>query len=150
MQLTSPAFQQARSIPRIYTCQGRDISPPLEISGVPEKAESLALIMDDPDVPKSVRSDGMWVHWVVCNIDPHLTHIEEEAEPFGLLGRNTGGENRYMGPCPPDREHRYFFKLYALDTKLEIKKGFTKEELLAKMKGRILAEAELMGLYVKS
>ncbi|MCP5469735.1 MAG: YbhB/YbcL family Raf kinase inhibitor-like protein [Chlamydiales bacterium] len=150
MKLSSSAFQHERSIPRIYTCQGKDINPPLDISGVPENAVSLVLIMDDPDVPKTLRPDGMFDHWVVFNIDPTLTHIEEDAQPFAIFGQNTYGENCYKGPCPPDREHRYFFKLYALDTNLSLKKGATKKEVETKMEGHILAQTELMGRYVKS
>ncbi len=150
MQLKSVAFEHERSIPRLYTCQGKGINPPLDISGVPEEALSLALIMDDPDVPKTLRADGLFVHWVVFNIDPQLAHIEEDAAPFALLGRNTAGTNSYFGPCPPDREHRYFFKLYALDTNLALKKGATKAEVEAKMSGHILTQCELMGRYIKT
>lgn len=150
MQLKSSAFEHERSIPPVYTCQGKDMNPPLDISGVPEEAVSLALIMDDPDVPTSLRADGMFDHWVVFNIDPQMTHIEENAIPFGIFGQNTAGTTRYFGPCPPDREHRYFFKLYALDTNLNLKKGATKAEVEAKMEGHVLAKAELMGRYVKS
>ena len=150
MQLKSTAFEHERSIPRIYTCQGKDINPPLDMSAVSDEAVSLVLIMDDPDVPKELRADGMYDHWVVFNIDPQMTHVEEDCDPFGIYGQNTGGTNRYSGPCPPDREHRYFFKLYALDTNLDLKKGATKAEVEAKMEGHILAKAELMGRYVKS
>lgn len=150
MQLKSPAFKQNERIPRQYTCQGKDINPPLEIADVPKNAVSLVLIMDDPDVPKNVREDGMWVHWVLFNLDPKLSQIPENAPLIGIVGQNTGGENRYMGPCPPDREHRYFFKLYALDTNLDLKKGATKEAVEKKMEKHILAKAELIGRYEKS
>ena len=150
MQITSPAFVREQVIPRKYSCQGEDINPPLEIKDLPEGTESLALILDDPDVPEYVRKDRMWVHWVVYNIDPKITKIEESSQPFGTVGKNTGGQESYMGPCPPDREHRYFFKLYALDTRLDLGPGATKEELLKAMDGHILAESQLMGTYVKS
>ncbi|MFZ0564961.1 MAG: YbhB/YbcL family Raf kinase inhibitor-like protein, partial [Chlamydiales bacterium] len=139
MQLKSPVFEKGSTIPRKYTCQGIDVSPPLEIADVPAEAKSLALIMDDPDVPESVRKDGMWVHWVVYNIEPSIKGIEEGTQSLGTFGKNTGNQNRYMGPCPPDREHRYFFKLYALDTSLSLGSGATKEELLKAMEGHIIA-----------
>lgn len=147
MRLSSKAFKNGEKIPRKYTCQGVDISPPLLIEDVPAGAKSLALIMDDPDVPIRVRKDGMWVHWVVYNIDPGKRDVVEAVSDLGILGRNSGGRNHYMGPCPPDREHRYFFKLYALDKILDLVEGKSKEELLKAMSGHILAETVLMGLY---
>ncbi len=150
MQIISPAFVHEQVIPRKYSCQGEDINPPLEIKGIPEGTESLALIFDDPDVPEWVRKDRMWVHWVVYNIDPKTSKIEENSPPFGMAGKNSSGQEGYMGPCPPDREHRYFFKLYALDTRLELSAGATKEELLRAMEGHLLGESQLMGRYVKS
>lgn len=149
MKLRSSAFSPNGKIPRIYSCQGKSINPPLEISEVPKEAKSLVLIMDDPDVPEKVRKDKMFVHWVVYNIDPILKKIEENAKPFGILGKNTAGDLGYTGPCPPDREHRYFFKLYALDTLLSLQEGATKEEVLKAMEGHILQETSLMGTYVK-
>ncbi len=149
MEMKSSAFKEGESIPRKYTCQGIDVSPPLTVSEVPGGAKSLALIMDDPDVPKRLRSDQMWVHWVAYGIDPSTIEIKEGVPSLGVQGKNTGGQNRYMGPCPPDREHRYFFKLYALDTDLELKPSATKEELIKAMKGHILDEAQLMGRYEK-
>jgi len=150
MKLSSPAFQNGGKIPRIYTCQGDNVSPPLEIQNVSPKARSLVLIMDDPDVPKTLRKDGMYVHWVVYDITPTIVKIEENAEPFGILGKNTQGEEAYTGPCPPDREHRYFFKLYALDKRLDLAPGATKEEVLKACEGHIIEQTELMGLYEKS
>jgi Raf kinase inhibitor-like YbhB/YbcL family protein len=105
--------------------------------------------MDDPDVPRHLRADGMWDHWVVFNIPPDTTHIPENTNPHGTLGKNSWGENRYQGPAPPDREHRYFFKLYALDTKLSLLQGATKHAVEQAMQGHILVQAELMGRYVK-
>jgi Raf kinase inhibitor-like YbhB/YbcL family protein len=149
MKLESPVFKEGERIPKVYTCQGKDLSPPLTIHNVPKETQTLALIMDDPDVPKQVREDGMWVHWLFWNLDPKITQLEQNVALSCPIGQNTGGENKYMGPCPPDREHRYFFKLYALDCKISLKRGATKEELLAAMDGHILAQAELMGRYEK-
>ncbi|MCH9608737.1 MAG: hypothetical protein S4CHLAM45_13180 [Chlamydiales bacterium] len=150
MKLVSPVFEEGATIPRKYTCQGDDTIPPLTISDVPSAAKSLALIVDDPDVPESVRADRMWVHWVVFNIEPSITAIEEGKEPLGVAGQNSGGANVYMGPCPPDCEHRYFFKLYALDCKLSLGVGTTKEELLRAIKGHLIEKTELMGRYCKT
>ncbi len=150
MKLSSPAFEHNKRIPAKYTCQGSDCIPPLKIGGVPKNAKSLALILDDPDVPMSVRADQMWVHWVIFNMPTNLGEIEEGEVPKGIQGQNTGGQNAYMGPCPPDREHRYFFKLYALDTELSLRDGVTKEELLHAMEGHILARTELIGRYLKT
>ena len=147
MNITSPAFEHNGSIPSKYTCDGANISPPLVFSDVPEGAKGLALLMDDPDVPKSIRPDGMWDHWVVFNIDPATTEIPEGQNPAGTLGVNTGGNTAYGGPCPPDREHRYFFKLYALDTELTLSTGATKAQVEQAMQGHIIDQAELMGRY---
>ncbi|NGX61626.1 MAG: putative lipoprotein LppC [Chlamydiae bacterium] len=149
MKLTSRAFEEGESIPRKYTCQGEGVSPPLEISGVPADAKSLVLLLDDPDVPTFVRKEQMWDHWVVYDIPSSTTRVEE-GDKLGTLGKNTSGNNCYEGPCPPDREHRYFFHLYALDTKLGFPEGETKQEVLDAMQGHILAQAELMGRYEKS
>lgn len=150
MQLTSPAFAHGGRIPAKFTCDGPNICPPLEISGVPAEARSLVLIMDDPDVPKHLRADGMWDHWVVFNLASSLTTIAEGQEPRGTRGVGTGGNLNYYGPCPPDREHRYFFKLYALDTMLDLKEKATKHQVEAAMQNHILAQHTLMGLYERS
>ena len=149
MQLTSPAFQENGKIPSKFTCEGENINPALHISGVPSAAKSLVLIMDDPDVPPSVRKERMWDHWVVFNIPPTTTEIAENTQPDGTPGRNTGGGLNYQGPCPPDREHRYFFKLYALDCQLDLPKGSHKAEVERAMEGHVLAKTELMGRYEK-
>src|SRR3989344_5902265 len=120
MKLTSPAFENNSSIPAKYTCDGANINPPLAIADVPAAAKSLVLIMDDPDVPTTIRPDGTWDLWLVWNIDPAVDVINEGREPNGIIGLNTGGRAGYGGPCPPDREHRYFFKLYALDVALQL------------------------------
>lgn len=147
MKILSTAFEHNGSLPALYTCDGQDISPPLSFSGVPVEAKSLALLMDDPDVPKSIRPDGMWDHWVVWNISPTTQSIKEGEEPQGVVGKNTSGQQNYGGPCPPDREHRYFFKLYALDTMLDLSAGSSKTEVEHAMKGHIIAMAELIGTY---
>jgi Raf kinase inhibitor-like YbhB/YbcL family protein len=150
MIITSPAFQQGMPIPSQYTCDGSNAHPPLIFSDVPQHAQSLVLIMDDPDVPKNIRPDGMWDHWIVFNMPAHTREIAEGARANGVYGKNTGGKNEYGGPCPPDREHRYFFKLYALDTLLNVAEGASKKEVEQAMQGHILAQAELMGTYDRS
>ena len=118
MELTSPVFENEGRIPPRHTCDGENTNPPLSISAVPPGAKSLVLIMDDPDVPQDIRADGMWDQWVVFNIPPTHTEIKEGQEPQGRHGLGTGNNMEYFGPCPPDGEHRYFFKLYALDKAL--------------------------------
>ena len=150
MKLTSSAFAEGEKIPPKYTCDGANVNPALSFSDVPAKAKSLVLIMDDPDIPDFVRQKfgiKVWDHWVVFNIPTTTKEVEEGKNPSGVLGRNTGGKNAYGGPCPPDKEHRYFFKLYALDTELELPEGSTKADVEKAMKGYILAEAKLMGRY---
>lgn len=140
MKLTSPAFEHNQLMPRKFTCDGEDISPALEIRDVPPQAQSLALIVDDPDAPM-----GTWVHWVAYDI-PVVSRIEENSIP-GKQGNNNFGRKDYGGPCPPSGTHRYFFKLYALDKKLEAGEGLDKQGLEKAMQGHILGNAELMGLY---
>lgn len=149
MQLMSSAFEHGGSIPSVYTCDGKDINPPLEIKGVPDGAKSLVLIMDDPDVPSFVRKDQMYVHWVIYDMPAETRVVKENSTPPGIQGMNTGDEQRYQGPCPPDREHRYFFKLYALKGFLKLKSGATKEQVEEAMEGQILEKTELMGRYVR-
>ncbi len=149
MKLSSPAFKQGAIIPSRYTCEGANVSPPLEIEGVPGNAISLVLLMHDPDVPHHLRPDGNWDHWVVYNISPDLHSFPEAQEPPGINGKTTFGTHRYGGPCPPDREHRYFFNLYALDCMLTLPKDAGRKEVEKAMKGHILAQAELMGRYEK-
>jgi Raf kinase inhibitor-like YbhB/YbcL family protein len=131
MKITSSAFQNAERIPEKYTCDGDQfLSPPLHITGIPETAQSLALVMDDPDVPKAFGHDT-FTHWVLFNIPPSTSRIPE-GETAGTPGVNTRGDARYTGPCPSsDYEpsiHRYFFKIYALDTMLDLPEGTTKKE----------------------
>ncbi len=142
MRLTSSAFADEGRVPVKYTGDGEDISPPLRIEGVPEEAKSLSLVVDDPDAPV-----GTWDHWVVWNITPDTGEIKEGITPEGVSGRNDWGRLGYGGPAPLSGTHRYFFKLYALDTMLDIQEGSTKEKLEDAMKGHILKKAVLMGKY---
>jgi hypothetical protein len=148
MELSSPAFQDQQSIPTAYTCDGADISPALSISGVPPGTASLALLMDDPDAPV-----GDWVHWIVFNLPPGVKEIPEdvpaapELSDGAVQGANSWRRIGYGGPCPPDGAHRYFFKLYALDAKLDLNPGASKKQLLEAMQGRVLEETVLMGTY---
>ena len=147
MKLTSNAFSHQGYIPREYTCDGANKNPPLNISDAPADTKSLVLILEDPDVPKYLREDQMWDHWIVFNIPPQTTQIQEGEEPIGLHGLGTGNTLEYYGPCPPDGEHRYFFKLFALDTMLTLAEKSTKKEVEKAMEGHILATTELMGVY---
>ncbi len=143
LTITSPAFTHNRLIPSKHTCDAADISPPLVIENVPPEAKSLALIMDDPDAPA-----GIWVHWVVWNIDPRTREIRENSVPSGAMqGVNDFRKRNYGGPCPPSGTHRYFFKLYALDTTLNLGPDTTKAALERAMKGHIVQQTELVGLY---
>ena len=143
LKLSSTAFSNNGMIPEKYTCDGDDVAPPLAIEGVPEKARSLALVVDDPDAPS-----GTWVHWVVWNIDPKTAAIAEGTVPQGARqGMNDFRRLDYGGPCPPSGTHRYFFKLYALDALLDLEKGATKAALERSMKGHLLAQAEIIGRY---
>lgn len=143
MKLTSPQFQHNTNIPAKYTCDGEDINPPLKISEVPEEAKSLVLIVDDPDAPM-----GTWVHWIVFNIPPTTLEIAENSVPDNATEGITSFKNiGYGGPCPPSGTHRYFFKLYALDTTLDLTPAADKKKLEHAMQGHILAQAELIGLY---
>ena len=147
MKLTSSVFENDGEIPSKYTCDGKNISPPLEISGVSEAAKSLVLIMDDPDAVKPAGK--VWDHWIVFNIPTTTKEIEEGDNPQGVMGKNTRGNLTYGGPCPPDARHRYFFKLYALDTTLNLKEGSTKNEVEQTMQGHIIEQTTLIGTYEK-
>jgi Raf kinase inhibitor-like YbhB/YbcL family protein len=139
MELKSPEFKDKEYIPKKFTCRGENINPALIIESIPSEAKSLALIIDDPDAP-----GGDWVHWVVFNI-PVISRIEEGSAP-GKQGITDFGRMRYDGPCPPFGTHRYMFKIYALDTMLNLTEGVTKAELEKAMDGHMLAKAELTGL----
>lgn len=148
MQLTSSAFDDGGQIPAKYTCDGDNISPPLQILGVPESAQSLALIVDDPDATTGTADPG-WVHWVLFNLPPN-TQISEGKIPTGaVLGQTDFRESKYGGPCPPSGTHHYVFRLYALDSMLSLPPGATKAEVLQATSGRVLDEANLTGLYSK-
>lgn len=147
MKISSSSFEHDGTMPSKYTCDGEDLNPPLTFSGVPSKARSLVLIMDDPDVPKYLREDGVWDHWIIFNIPSGVTEIREGEEPRGVAGIGTSGNLEYHGPCPPDTEHRYFFRLYALDSNLDLRESSTKEEVLNSMEGKIIDQAELIGKY---
>lgn len=147
LTITSPVFAPNGIIPTLFTCDGENISPELNFSNIPAGTHSLALTMEDPDVPHSVRADGMWNHWVVWNMPSTTTRLEEGGVPTGMTGTNTSGKVAYAGPCPPDREHRYIFTLYALDTMFTLQSGSTKEELLQALSPHIIEKAILIGRY---
>ncbi|MBD3241819.1 MAG: YbhB/YbcL family Raf kinase inhibitor-like protein [Chitinivibrionales bacterium] len=140
MRLSSPAFSNAEPIPEKYTCRGEDISPPLTIEERPATAQTYALIVDDPDAPS-----GTWVHWVMYNFDS-TDSIEEGARP-GVQGMNDFRKTGYGGPCPPEGTHRYFFKLYALDSELNLPEGASKEQVERAMQGHIVESAQLVGTF---
>ena len=151
LSLTSSEFKEGESIPSRYTCDDkRDLNPPLSISGVPGGAKSLTLIMDDPDVPKALKPDGMFDHWVLFNIPPATSGIPADSSA-GTPGSNSAGAHAYTGPCPPPEyqpnEHRYVFKLYALDAMLDLPAGAAKAQVEQAMKGHILEETQLVGRY---
>lgn len=152
LKLTSIAFAHGGEISSKYTCEGQDISPPLAWSGVPPNAKSLALIVDDPDAPDPAAPKVTWVHWVLYNIPTSVSALPEAAKqlPAGTLsGLNDWHRTGYGGPCPPIGRHRYFHKLYALDTVLPDLDSPSKAVIEAQMKGHIIAQAELVGTYQK-
>jgi Raf kinase inhibitor-like YbhB/YbcL family protein len=146
--VTSAAFGEGDMIPRQYTCDGKDVSPPVSWSGVPEGTKSLALICDDPDAPM-----GTWVHWVLFNLPGNADGLPEALPGSKTLdngarhGKNDFRRFGYGGPCPPGGTHRYYFKVYALDTLLDLEPGISKQDLLKAMDGHVLAEGQLMGRY---
>src|SRR5437870_8658837 len=148
IKLTSSAFKEGEPLPRTYTCDGPDVSPGLEWSGVPKSAKTLAIICDDPDAPS-----GDWVHWVLYNLPAENiglvenTPATESLRAGGFQGKNDFEKIGYGGPCPPSGTHRYFFKTYALDVELPLKAGATKVEVDKAMAGHVVAQAQLMGTY---
>jgi Raf kinase inhibitor-like YbhB/YbcL family protein len=145
LEIKSSAFANGASIPSKYTCDTPDVTnPDLEFSGAPAKAQSLVLIMEDPDVPKNLMPSGVFDHWLVWDIPANSKGIKEGEKAQGINGQGKPG---YVGPCPPDREHRYFFRLYALDTKLNGAKIANRKQLEDAMKGHIIEQAEYMGKY---
>lgn len=143
MNITSSAFSPGADIPSTYTQDGENTNPPLAITDVPPQAQSLALIMDDPDAPR-----GTFTHWVVFDLDPKVGVILDNTAPYGATqGKNTAGTTAYRGPKPPSGTHRYFFRVYALDKRLGLPDGASRSEVEAAMQGHVLATAELMGRY---
>ena len=147
MELTSPAFKYGEKIPSTYSHSGGNKSPPLIFHKIPANAKTLVLIMDDYDVPKDLIPCGFYDHWVIFNIPASTTKIEENIPPIGIQGRNSDGHNGYIGMAPPDKEHRYTFKLFALDTELKLSPNVTKTDVKNAMKGHILEQADLVGRY---
>jgi len=145
MKITSSAFENNQLIPSKYTCDGENINPPLLISDVPTEAQSLVLIMDDPDAPM-----GTWVHWTLFNIDSKTIEIAEDSVPSGAIQGRTNSANNYGGPCPPSGTHRYFFKLYALDTELDLTAEADKAQIEQVMQNHIIDQAELIGRYSRN
>jgi Raf kinase inhibitor-like YbhB/YbcL family protein len=148
IKLTSAAFKDGEPIPRAYTCDGVNISPPLEWNGVPKTAKTIAIVCDDPDAP-----GGTWVHWVLYNLPAdNIGLVEnlpatETLKAGGFQGKNDFAKIRYGGPCPPSGTHRYFFKIYALDSELPLKAGATKAELMKAMDDHVVLQGQLMGTY---
>lgn len=151
LTVRSSAFAHGDAIPRQFTCDGESTSPPLQWSGAPDGTQRFALICDDPDARR-----GVFVHWVLYNLPASETELAPGVPPDAVLasgalqGENSGGHLGYTGPCPPDRRHRYFFTVYALDSELVVNGPAGKDELLAAMQGRVLAEGQLMGTYERS
>jgi hypothetical protein len=145
MKITSPAVQEGGTIPEKFSKNGQNVSPELRIEGAPPEAKSLALIVDDPDAPV-----GLFTHWIVWNIDPKTTQIAEGSAPGGAVqGKNDFGDIGYGGPQPPSGTHRYYFKIFALNSSLDLKSGAKRKEVDAAMKGHIIAQGQLMGKYSK-
>lgn len=142
MEIISSVFKNGEAIPKKYTCDGMDLSPPLKFKNVSEDTKSLALIVDDPDAPM-----GTWVHWVVWNMEASINGISEGEQIKAEKGKNDFGKLNYGGPCPPRGTHRYYFKLYALDKLLNLREGSSKKQLEKAMEGHIIEEAQLVGLY---
>ena len=143
LKLSSPVFEHNGAIPTKYTCDGVNVNPPVLIESVPAGTKSLALIVDDPDAPS-----GTWVHWVLWNIDPAMKEVKEASVPKGVQqGLNDFRQHDYRGPCPPSGTHRYFFRLYALDTTLTLHPDATKADLEKSMRGHIIDQAHITGLY---
>ena len=141
LTVRSPAFEHNKPIPKKYGCHGEEVNPPLTIQGIPKEAKTLALLMDDPDAPS-----GTYDHWVVYNIPSSTTSIGEDTVP-GTEGLNSARQKGYASPCPPSGTHRYFFKVYALDTQLNLGGNARKSDVEKAMQGHIIAKGELVGLY---
>lgn len=145
MKITTPSFNYGEPIPKRFTADGANINPQLDISGVPPGAESLVIIIDDPDAP-----GGTWTHWIVWNIDPATKRIAEDSLPPGAtVGCSDFGKAKYLGPNPPSGTHRYYFRLFALGRKLELAPSSTRDDLDLAMRGKVMASAEWMGTYTR-
>lgn len=143
MRISSPAFEENQMIPAIYTCDSDNVNPPLIISDIPEEAQSLAIIMDDPDAP-----GGTFTHWLMWNIPPQTKMIEENDWPQGAeQGINDGRDLGYMGPCPPTGIHHYHFRIYALSKRLDLKGEINRKELEREIENNLIEKAELVGIY---
>ncbi len=146
VELASPSFKNGQFIPSKFTCDGKDINPPLEIKNIPQGTKSLVLIIDDPDAPM-----GTWDHWLVWNINPKIKEIKENSIPDGgVEGLNSFGRHSYGGPCPPSGIHHYYFKIYALSKKLSLDPKSNKKDLEKAMTDSVIGEGELIGLYQKN
>ncbi len=150
MRVISKAFENEGQIPKKYTCEGFGLNPPLQILDIPQKARSLVLLSWDSDVPLSAGTNGNWDHWIVFNINPNLCEIKEGVEPDGVHGITTSNTHEYVAPCPPDREHRYFFKIYAIDILLNLTEQATRKEVENAIKNHIIDEAQIIGKYCKA
>ncbi len=145
-KISSPAFENGRKIPKKYTCDGANVNPPLKIENTPSNTKSLALVLDDIDAPR-----GSYVHWIAWNMDPGLKEIKENSVPEGgVQGVNDFKKRNYGGPCPPGRAHKYVFRIYALDTLLNLNPNGTKKDLEKAMEGHIISRAQLTALYKRN
>lgn len=146
MKITSPAFANGEMIPKLFTADGANVNPELDIADVPDQAKSLVLIVDDPDAPA-----GTWNHWLLWNIDPRTARIDEDSTPAGAVaGRNDFGQTKYLGPSPPSGTHKYLFRLLALDAVLDLRAGSDRAALDRALAGHVLATAELAGRYSRA
>lgn len=145
MEITSPAFVEGGVIPQEFTCDGKNVSPPLSIAGVSEEGKSLVLIVDDVDAPM-----GVFTHWLVFDLYPGITRLGPGCSPEGTQGKNSFGKEDYGGPCPDTGTHRYYFRLYALDSLLKLSLGTDRGRVEAAMRGHVSDSGELMGTYARS
>jgi hypothetical protein len=146
LKISSPAFENGGEIPKKYTCDGANVNPPLKIENVPSNTKSLALVFDDIDAPR-----GSYVHWILWNIDPNVKEIKENSVPEGAVqGLNDFKKRNYGGPCPPRRVHKYVFKIYALDTLLNLSPNLSKKDLEKAMEGHIISRSQLTGLFKRN
>jgi len=143
LKMSSPAFENDGEIPKKYTCDGANVNPPLKFENVPSNTKSLAVVFDDIDAPR-----GTYVHWILWNIGPNVKEINEDSFPEGAMqGMNDFKKRHYGGPCPPGRAHKYVFRIYTLDTLLNLSQNSTKKDLEKAMEGHIISRAQLMGVY---